>query len=98
KSTELLELLDEVAAMSDKITVRRRDDAPADVRRPSFAIERLGTPTDRPVRVEFAGIPLGHEFTSLVLALLQVGGHPPKVSDDAVDQVRNLPGDFHFET
>ena len=55
-------------------------------RRPSFRIQRTGTP----VSVDFAGVPLGHEFTSLVLALLQVGGHPPKVSDELADQVRSL--------
>ena len=43
--------------------------------------------------MNFAGIPLGHEFTSLVLALLQVGGHPPKVSDELLDQVRGLEAD-----
>src|SRR5690606_28454515 len=50
------------------------------------------------IGVRFAGIPLGHEFTSLVLALLQVGGHPPKLSDDVIEQIRNLDGDFEFET
>ena len=79
KSAELLALLDEIAAMSDKITVRRRDDL--DVRRPSFAIERVGTD----ISVRFAGIPLGHEFTSLVLALLQVGGHPSKAAADTIE-------------
>ncbi|MEX2625692.1 MAG: alkyl hydroperoxide reductase subunit F, partial [Ilumatobacteraceae bacterium] len=46
----------------------------------------------------FAGIPLGHEFTSLVLALLHVGGHPPKVTDEAAEQVRGLTGEYAFET
>jgi alkyl hydroperoxide reductase subunit F len=91
KSAELAELLDEIAAMSDKITVDRRDD---DDRRPSFAIERAGTD----VSVRFAGIPMGHEFTSLVLALLQVGGHPSTVSEDVLEQIRNLEGEYHFET
>ena len=48
--------------------------------------------------MRFAGIPLGHEFTSLVLALLQVGGHPPKVSPEVLEQVRQLDGDYLFET
>ncbi|MFN7149588.1 MAG: alkyl hydroperoxide reductase subunit F [Microthrixaceae bacterium] len=91
KSAELLELLDEIATMSDHITVERRDD---DDRRPSFAIERVGTD----VSVRFAGIPMGHEFTSLVLALLQVGGHPSTVSEDVLEQIRNLEGEYHFET
>ncbi|TQC41615.1 alkyl hydroperoxide reductase subunit F [Rhodococcus sp. WS4] len=91
KSTELAELLTEIAAMSDKITYERRDD---DTRHPSFAVRRTGTD----IAVRFAGIPLGHEFTSLALALLQVGGHPSKEAPELLEQVRDLDGDFHFET
>ena len=91
KSAELHELLEEITALSDKITLVRRDD---DARKPSFAINRVGTD----IGVRFAGIPMGHEFTSLVLALLQVGGHPSKTTQDVIDQVRNLDGDFAFET
>jgi alkyl hydroperoxide reductase subunit F len=91
KSTELAELLTEIASLSDKITYERRDD---DERRPSFAIERVGTD----VSVRFAGIPLGHEFTSLVLALLQVGGHPSTANEELLEQVRNLDVDLRFET
>ncbi len=95
KSAELWELLTEIAALSDVIDVERRDDDPgAEGRSPSFSIERVGTD----VGVRFAGIPLGHEFTSLVLALLQVGGHPPKVTEEAADQVRGLAGEYVFET
>ncbi|MCB0976253.1 MAG: alkyl hydroperoxide reductase subunit F [Acidimicrobiales bacterium] len=91
KSAELAELLDEIAGLSELISVRRADD---DERRPSFAIVRTGTD----VGVRFAGIPLGHEFTSLVLALLHVGGHPPKADDALVEQVRDLDGEDVFET
>lgn len=91
KSTELEELLQTIAGLSDKLTYVRADD---DARKPSFLIRRAGTD----IGVRFAGIPLGHEFTSLVLALLQVGGHPPKLSDDVIEQIRNLDGDFEFET
>jgi alkyl hydroperoxide reductase subunit F len=91
KSRELGALLEEIASLSDKITVIRRDD---DGRKPSFAIERVGSD----VSVRFAGIPLGHEFTSLVLALLQVGGHPPKVDTGLLEQVRQLEGEYTFET
>jgi len=90
-SRELEALLHEIAAMSDKISYRRADD---DARKPSFAIVRRGTD----IEVRFAGIPLGHEFTSLVLALLQVGGHPPKIEDALAHQVRELQGEFRFET
>ncbi len=92
KSAELAGLLDEIASLSDKVSVARTDD---DARRPSFLIRRVGAPD---VAVRFAGIPLGHEFTSLVLALLQVGGHPSKAAPELLDQVRGLDGDYHFET
>jgi alkyl hydroperoxide reductase subunit F len=87
----MLELLRQIAPLSDKITlVERRDDAE---RKPSFAITRPGTD----ISVRFAGIPMGHEFTSLVLALLQVGGHPIKFDEAVIEQIRNLDGDFEFE-
>lgn len=91
KSAELRELLTEIADLSPLITFR--DDGEGD-RRPSFQIVRTGTAVD----VTFAGIPLGHEFTSLVLALLWVGGHPPKVDDHVVEQIKALEGEYRFET
>src|SRR5690606_26667847 len=66
----------------------------ANERAPSFSLNRPGGN----IGLRFAGIPLGHEFTSLVLALLQVGGHPPKVEADVIEQVKQLKGPFHFET
>jgi alkyl hydroperoxide reductase subunit F len=90
-STELRELLDEIASLSDRLTVVRRDD---DERRPSFSIDRVGTD----ISVRFAGIPMGHEFTSLVLALLQVGGHPPNASAETVRAIEDLDGEYRFET
>src|SRR5690606_38631793 len=83
------------ASLSSKITLKRDDTA--DVRKPSFVITRPGA--DRGIR--FAGIPMGHEFTSLILALLQTGGHPPKVEVAVIEQMRNLsvPADgWQFET
>ncbi|MES2919541.1 MAG: alkyl hydroperoxide reductase subunit F [Pseudomonadota bacterium] len=91
KSQELRELVDEIAALSAKISVR--EDAAA-ARAPSFAIARQG----EAARVTFAGIPLGHEFTSLVLALLQVSGYPPKVEAEVIEQIRALPAGLEFET
>jgi len=91
KSAELNELLEEIASLSDKISLRRDD---SEARKPSFAINRVGTD----IGVRFAGIPMGHEFTSLVLALLQVGGHPSKTAADVIEQVRNLDGEYKFET
>ncbi|HEX4868526.1 MAG TPA: alkyl hydroperoxide reductase subunit F [Acidimicrobiales bacterium] len=91
KSAELRELLEQIAGMSSLITFRADGDA---ARRPSFKVVRTGTAID----VTFAGIPLGHEFTSLVLTLLWVGGHPPKVDPEVADQIKALDGDFAFQT
>jgi len=91
KSADLLTLLHEIAALSEQITVRRADD---DARRPSFAVNRVGTD----IGVRFAGIPMGHEFTSLVLALLQVGGHPSRATQEVIEQVQALDADLEFET
>jgi alkyl hydroperoxide reductase subunit F len=89
-SREMLDLLQDIAAMSDKISLRTDGD---DARKPSFSLQRLGSE----MQLRFAAIPLGHEFTSLVLALLWVGGHPPKVEPEVIEQIRLLDGDFSFE-
>ena len=94
KSRELWDLLTETAALSDLVTATRDDDAAHDGRRPSFDVRRSGTD----VAVRFAGIPMGHEFTSYVLALLQVGGHPSTAAQELLEQVRGLDTDLHFET
>ena len=91
KSQEMLELLEEITSLRDKITLRTDGD---DVRRPSFALNRIGGN----ISLRFAGIPMGHEFTSLVLALLQVGGHPSKTAPEIIEQIRNLDGEYRFET
>ncbi len=91
KSAELKSLLEEIAGMSDKITLNTDGD---DARKPSFALNRI----NGEISLRFAGIPMGHEFTSLVLALLQVGGHPSKLAQDVIEQVANLDGEFNFET
>lgn len=93
---EMLALLDEIAGMSDKITLTREDNA----RKPSFAVKRSATHKDaaKEVGIRFAGIPMGHEFTSLVLALLNVGAHPLKLEAEKIVQIAALEGQFHFET
>ncbi len=91
KSRELRELLREIVALSPRLSLREDGH---DARRPSFRIVRSGTD----VEVAFAGIPLGHEFSSLVLALLQVGGVAPKVAPELAEQVRALQGEWSFET
>jgi alkyl hydroperoxide reductase subunit F len=92
KAREMKELLLEIAELSDKISLVERTEA--GVRTPSFSINRAGSD----IGVRFAAIPMGHEFTSLVLALLQVGGHTIKFDEAVIEQIRNLEGDFEFET
>ena len=91
KSQEMLALLQEVASLSHQITLL---DNGNDARKPSFSLNRPGAD----ISLRFAGIPMGHEFTSLVLALLQVGGHPSKASVEVIEQIRALEGEFNFET
>ena len=91
KSAEMRSLVEEIAAQSDKVTARFDG---TDERAPSFAIRA----DEGRAQAVFAGLPMGHEFTSLVLALLHVGGHPPKEDADLLDQVRGLDGPLHFET
>ncbi|MBD7961245.1 alkyl hydroperoxide reductase subunit F [Comamonas avium] len=89
---EVKSLLADLAALSDKITVRENNDL--NVRKPSFLITNPGVDSG----VRFAGVPLGHEFTSLVLALLHVGGHPSKESADLLEQVKAIDTPLNFET
>lgn len=88
---DMRELLTTIQSLrSDKITLRTDGN---DARKPSFSLQRAGATNS----LRFAGLPLGHEFTSLVLALLWTGGHPPKVEQDVIDSIKALDGDFNFE-
>lgn len=91
-SQEMRAMLEEITALSPRLSYRESNQDKE--RKPSFAVHRADDTMD----VRFAGIPLGHEFTSLVLALLQVGGHPPRVSDEVIQQIRQLEGEYAFET
>ena len=91
-SQELRALLQDLKEASQQISVSERGAEGARV--PSFS---LGSPGEQ-IALSFAGLPMGHEFTSLVLALLQVGGYPSKLDAEVIDQVRKLDGDYHFET
>ena len=91
KSSEMRAMVELVAEQSDLVTARFDGTA---TRVPSFAVRRA----DGTAETHFAGLPMGHEFTSLVLALLHMGGHPPKEEADLLDSVRALEGSFRFET
>lgn len=89
-SQEMLALIDELASMTPKIKVEK-----AELKRtPSFSVNRVGEDTG----ITFAGVPLGHEFTSLVLALLQVSGRPPKVDEKIINQIKSIKEEYNFET
>lgn len=89
-SNDMLALVDELATMSSKIKVEKTTLE----KTPSFSVNRIGEDSG----VAFAGIPLGHEFTSFVLALLQVSGRPPKIDQSLIDRVKSIKGEYHFET
>ncbi|NCS62451.1 MAG: alkyl hydroperoxide reductase subunit F, partial [Rhodoferax sp.] len=88
---QMLELLQTIQSLrSDMITLKTDGN---DARKPSFSLQRAGASNS----LRFAGLPLGHEFTSLVLALLWTGGHPPKVEADVIESIRALDGNFNFD-
>lgn len=87
---EMRALLETIASLTDKVSVRLDGQQ---TRRPSFQIRRVGTST----ALHFAAVPLGHEFTSLVLALLWSGGHPPKVDEASIESIRSLSSSLRFE-
>lgn len=89
-SKNMLEFLEEIVTMSSKINFRLE----VLPRTPSFTIAR----TDFDAGIIFAGIPLGHEFNSFVLALLQISGRAPKIENQLMEQIKKLPGEHHFET
>lgn len=89
-SKDMLDLVEELSSMSNRITVEHTTLS----RTPSFSVNRPGEDTG----VVFAGVPLGHEFTSLVLALLQTSGRAPKVEQSVIDQIKNIKGEYRFET
>lgn len=90
-SAEMRALLQDIAEASPRVTISETQGGPH--RTPSFAVNRPGENTG----VRFAGLPMGHEFTSLVLALLQVGGYPPKVEQALLERIRALDVDLDFE-
>jgi NADH-dependent peroxiredoxin subunit F len=92
KSREMLELLSDIESVSALVSVAAlRDETQV---KPSFALRRPG----EQAQIRFAGLPMGHEFTSLVLALLQTGGYPPKIDAATIEHIKSLDGEFNFET
>ena len=94
KSAEMRGLLEDIASLSDKVSLLENGN---DARRPSFTIGKVGE-GETGARIRFAGLPMGHEFTSLILALLQSSGYAPKLEADVIEQIRGITGNFRFET
>jgi alkyl hydroperoxide reductase subunit F len=90
-SSQMLELLNEVAEQSDKITVKLDGNSQ---KVPSFTVSKI----NEVARITFAGLPMGHELTSFILAILQASGYPPKVENEILERIRGLEGHFHFQT
>ncbi len=91
KSAEMRGLLEDIAALSPKVALLENG---VDARKPSFTVGKVG----EPARIAFAGLPMGHEFTSLILALLQASGYAPKISDEQVARIKSLTSQLRFET
>ncbi|OYY95040.1 MAG: alkyl hydroperoxide reductase subunit F [Hydrogenophilales bacterium 28-61-23] len=94
QSIEMRGMLEDIASLSDKVALLENGN---DARRPSFSIGKAGA-AEKGARIRFAGLPMGHEFTSLILALLQSSGYAPKLEADVIEQIRAMTGHFRFET
>ncbi|WP_066017154.1 alkyl hydroperoxide reductase subunit F [Endozoicomonas atrinae] len=96
KSAEMESLANDIASLSDKVSVAKADNSLSEKaeRKPSMLVRSAATGSE----IRFAGLPMGHEFTSLVLALLHSGGHPIKVDEAVAEQVKALEGNYRFET
>ena len=92
KSAEMESLANDIAGLSDNVSVTKADNSGE--RKPQMLVRSAETGSE----IRFAGLPMGHEFTSLVLALLHSGGHPIKVDDAVADQIKSLEGTYRFET
>uniref|UniRef100_UPI004048A2C5 alkyl hydroperoxide reductase subunit F n=1 Tax=Shewanella sp. TaxID=50422 RepID=UPI004048A2C5 len=90
KAKELISLAQDIVDSSKLVSVTYKDGK----RTPSMSVIN----PENGSNITFAGLPMGHEFTSLVLALLHSGGHPIKLDAQIIEQIRQLPGEFHFET
>jgi alkyl hydroperoxide reductase subunit F len=90
-SKQMLELLNQISELSDKITVSTEGQSK---NIPSFTVSKVGEIS----RVAFSGLPMGHEMTSFILAILQSSGYPPKVEQDIIERIRGIEGKLHFQT
>jgi alkyl hydroperoxide reductase subunit F len=93
KRKELVDFLNSLASVSEKISLDIRNDVD-ELRSPmSFALEVDGQMNG----IVFSGIPSGHEFNSLVLAILQSGGTPVKLDDSVVSIIKGVQEPLKFE-
>lgn len=93
KRAELLEMLNQLATTSSKITVAELDRS-TDLRSPvSFLVQANGIDTG----IMFSGVPGGHEFNSLILAVLQSGGSELKLDKSIQNMVKKVTGKLKFQ-
>lgn len=91
KHAELIEMLEQVASTSENISLRSSE---TESTVPSFEIFHDSSPTG----IRFSGIPGGHEFSSLVLAILN-SDHQGKLPDEGiVRRIESLKGPIHLKT
>ena len=94
KRSELFDFLEGIAGVSELIRFEERD-LEGSLRGPiSFYLEVGGQPTG----IRFSGIPSGHEFNSLVLAILQCGGGDLKLGEEVERVVKAVDQDLSFTT
>lgn len=90
KRTELVDFLTQIASASDNLKLEERD---AGLRSPiTFFLE-----TDKNTGVQFSGIPSGHEFNSLVLAILWSSGTEMKLDESLKQMIKGVNEKLHFE-
>ncbi len=96
KGKELTQLVAEIVALSPLVSSLdgNNSEQATKERLPSMVVRSVETGSE----MRFAGLPMGHEFTSLVMALLHSGSHPLKIEQEQIEQVRHLEGSFEFET
>nr|WP_289055126.1 alkyl hydroperoxide reductase subunit F [uncultured Psychrobacter sp.] len=98
KRSELIDFLSKIAGTTDKINFDAQatdDSLPSAI---SFAIYSHIDGALNDTGIVFSGIPGGHEFTSLVLAILQAGGHTLKLDEGIQKLIKRFNKPLQFQT
>ncbi len=98
KRAELIDFLTKIAGTTDKINFDAEatdDSLPSAI---SFKVVSHIDGEAADTGIVFSGIPGGHEFTSLILAILQAGGHTLKLDDGIQKLVKRFNKPLQFQT